>query len=142
MANIEILREPGRMIVRSAHGYVSVEFPASDIALITYEGVALEAFVEPVVTEIQSQARFPVALAVDAAALSSYETGFRKRWTAWMDARKPRAVYILSNSRLVVMGIALANAVLGGTIRGFATRPEFEHAVAELGRPASSSVHL
>lgn len=142
MATIDILRDDNRMIVRANHGSATVEFPEPDVVLITYDGVALEAFVGPVTKEVESRARFPVALAVDASALSSYETGFRKQWTDWMDKNKPRAVYILSGSRLVVMGISLANAVLGGTIRGFNSASEFKAAVAALGREASTSAQL
>ena len=139
MGEIEVIREGGRMVVRASRGSVVVEFPEPDIALITYDGVGLEAFVGPVTAEIEARAVYPVVLAVDGEALSSYETGFRKRWTDWMSAHQPRAVYILSGSRLVVMGITLANAVLGGTIRGFASRVEFRRAVEALGSASTAS---
>jgi hypothetical protein len=140
MAQIEILREAQQLTVVAANGCAIVRFPDPHVALITHEGVAHEAFVAPVLAEIAQRGRCPLVLAVDAEALSSYETGFRKLWTDWLAANPPSAILVLSHSRLVAMGVAVANAALGGAIRAFSSRAEFEQALAEAREHNSASM--
>ena len=140
MPPVEVIREPQQVTILAANGCAIVEFPAPHVALMICEGIAYEDFVEPMAREIEQRCPATLVLAVDASALSSYETGFRKRWTDWLAARKPNAVLVLVQSRLVAMGVAVANAVLGGAIRSFNSRAEFERALAVEREHHSTSV--
>jgi hypothetical protein len=66
----------------------------------------------------------------DTERMSSIEPGFRNVLTDWSDSKKPhlRTIHILTVSKVVSMGAAVANMLLGGNIKMYSNRAAFEAA--------------
>ncbi|MEZ4230007.1 MAG: hypothetical protein R3B89_12600 [Polyangiaceae bacterium] len=103
---------------------------APGLVKVSYRGLATRDFAEHVMQELEILLRRDSRLEVfiDAGALRSYQSDFRKVWTAWLLQHKAEldGVHILFQSRVVEMGINIANVVLGDFIRAYAKRPDFE----------------
>jgi hypothetical protein len=59
--------------------------------------------------------------------MTGYDSTARVELTAWMAKMRPRmsAFHVLVRSRLVAMGVSVANLALGGWIRSYSLRPPF-----------------
>lgn len=103
---------------------------APGLVKVSYRGLATRDFAEHVTRELElilpRDRRLEVF--VDAGALRSYHSDFRKEWTAWMLKHKAQldGVHILFHSRVVEMGINIANVVLGDFIKAYPKRADFE----------------
>ena len=78
--------------------------------------------------------RTPFTLFFDWERMSGYDPECRKSMTSWTLARKAdvACVHILVKSKLVAMGVSVANMALGGrTITAYTSRVKFEHALVE-----------
>jgi len=77
---------------------------------------------------------------VDTTGIASYTSEFRKLWTAWLSERRAQVpeVHVLVASRLVAMGVQLANIAMGGTINVYSDRRRYEAAI--FGSSAQSTV--
>lgn len=72
-----------------------------------------------------------IALFDDLELLTGYDSEVRVRLTKWSRDNRPRIVafHILTQSRLVAMGVTVANLALGGSIRAHLSREGFEAAL-------------
>ena len=138
MAQLTVLRTLETVVVRAAAGAATIVLTDPPIVRIKLEGVGYEDFVPVLTEELDRLGAPPSLLAFDAWELSSYETGFRKLWTAWLEHNRPETILCLLESRVVAMGIKLTNLVLGGTIQSFSSRLPFERAI-ELSRTRASA---
>ena len=70
----------------------------------------------------------PIVLFDDLEEMHSYESEVRLRLTRWIAINRSRieAVHILMRSKIASMGVTLANLALGGFIRSYTRRDEFE----------------
>jgi hypothetical protein len=74
-----------------------------------------------------------IALFDDLEELTGYESELRIRLTEWSRKNRSKVVgfHIFTRSRLVAMGVTVANLALGGTIRAHLRRETFEAALRE-----------
>jgi hypothetical protein len=70
----------------------------------------------------------------DAAELESYDSEARVLLTGWSakNRKNIREHHILLRSRLVAMGVSVANLAVGGHIRPHTSRPAYETALARI----------
>jgi hypothetical protein len=70
----------------------------------------------------------------DMETMTSYEPAARQELTEYAEHKATLidSVNVLFSSRLVAMGVAVANMVLGGALRTFGTRKTFEARIREL----------
>jgi hypothetical protein len=63
--------------------------------------------------------------------MKSYDTKARMELTAWAQRIRPRllGVHLLVRSKLVAMGVSVANIALGSFLLAHAERPDFEAAL-------------
>lgn len=103
---------------------------APGLVKVSYRGLATRDFADHVTHELEILLRQDQRLEVfvDAGALRSYHSDFRKVWTAWLVANKASldGLHIHFQSRVVEMGINLVNVVIGDFIRAYPKREEFE----------------
>jgi hypothetical protein len=71
---------------------------------------------------------------------TGYESEVRIRLTAWTQSRLDRIpeTHILVRSRLLAMGISVANLAVGNKLRAYTSRAEFEAALARAKGPSAS----
>ena len=71
--------------------------------------------------------------------MPSYDPGFRNVLTDWSGSKgdRLRAIHILTRSKVVAMGAAVANLMLGGNVKMYADRVQFEAAFTAAGGAAS-----
>ncbi|MCB9589996.1 MAG: hypothetical protein H6718_31570 [Polyangiaceae bacterium] len=103
---------------------------APGLVKVSYRGLATRDFAEHVTRELEILLRHDERLEVfvDAGALRSYHSDFRKEWTSWLSEHKSSldGLHIHFQSRIVEMGINLVNVVIGDFIRPYPKREEFE----------------
>lgn len=60
--------------------------------------------------------------------MTGYDSNAREQLTAYVDGVKKQlgSANMLVKSKIVAMGVAVANALLGGTLHGFSERARFE----------------
>lgn len=101
---------------------------------VSYRGLATADFAEHVTRELeQGLARFqPIELFIDAEALRSYQSDFRKAWTNWLLQNQHclSGMHMLFQSRVVEMGVNLVNSVVHDFVTPYADREEFEARLA------------
>jgi hypothetical protein len=70
--------------------------------------------------------------------LSGYSTEARVLLTAWAIKRRSgiRGIHVLVKSKLVAMGLAIANTATGGLAKTYASRLDFEEALGDAIRAA------
>jgi hypothetical protein len=75
----------------------------------------------------------------DTERMATYDPGFRNVLTEWSDSKRGRllTIHILTGSKFVAMGAAVANMMLGGNIKMYASRAAFEAAFTAAGGSAS-----
>ncbi len=112
---------------------------------ISYHNIAYGVFAAEVQAELAPRLRegHKISLCVDASALSSYESEFRRLWSKWFSEHRGRyyQVPILFRSPLVRMGINVVNPLIGNMILALSDRAAYEQAVqASVARAAQSSL--
>jgi len=115
-------------------GHASFHRHNGDVALVVYDGgltnqvlpSQFESFAE-IVAEMGG-----VAVFIDAEALTSYTTDFRKDWTSWFRANRSelRECHVLIRSALVRMGVNLVNPLIGNLMRPHSDRASFTQALS------------
>jgi len=66
----------------------------------------------------------------DWAEMNGYDSEIRNMYTQWVASNRSRLkVHILVSSKLVSMGVSVANLALGGSLIGYTNRPAFEAAL-------------
>lgn len=117
---------------------LTVRRPAPHVELIRCEGYAQAAHIEMVLanrTQIIARCG-KVALFDDLEDLRGYDSGVRVQLTDWSRQHRHEIVafHILTRSKLVAMGVTVANLALGGQIRAHTRRTDFDAALrGELG---------
>jgi hypothetical protein len=71
----------------------------------------------------------------DTQRMPGYDPGFRSILTEWSASKRERltAIHILTASRMVAMGAAVANMMLGGNVKMYSDRRSFEEQFASAG---------
>src|SRR5262249_8030900 len=78
-----------------------------------------------------------VVLFSDAELLQGYAPEVRPMTSDWVKALGPKLVcdHVLVRSKVVAMGLAVANLALGGILKGYSSRSEFNAAAKAAGVP-------
>lgn len=120
-------------------GVLTVRRPAPHVELIRCDGYAQAVHVD-LILEKRDQILAEcgrIAIFDDLETLDGYDSGVRVRLTAWSNEHRSKIVafHILTRSRLVAMGVTVANLALGGHIQAHTRRAAFEAALqAEIKR--------
>ena len=78
------------------------------------------------------------ALLIDFFKMHSYDSQLRVDMQSWAAERKSSVdVFVLSTSKLVTMGVSVANLAVGGIIKAWSTRPEFDRECQRRGLPVN-----
>jgi hypothetical protein len=116
-------------------GRADVDLRVPGLAEVRYVGLATTELAEGIHRRLDAwiAAGMTVTIYIDASELKSYETAFRTVWTGWFRANRPRlaAVHILFQSKLIEMGISIANSFLGGFLVPWSDRRGFEASLAK-----------
>ncbi|MBK7395843.1 MAG: hypothetical protein IPJ34_05930 [Myxococcales bacterium] len=122
--------------------------PRPDVVLTVHRGYFGSPFVGPVVEAIDQALREqkPVYVFHDWAALRGYEPNARARLTSWVFGRLRDIVsldvLLTVDSRILTMGIAASNLLLGGRMMVHPERETFEERLVQvLGHPLQSGVY-
>jgi hypothetical protein len=77
------------------------------------------------------EAESPAAVYADWQGMTGYESEARIELTAWMKSVRPhmRSFSVLVRSRVVAMGVSVANLALGGGLRSFTSTTAFRRAL-------------
>lgn len=136
-------RSPGSDLlfkIDAPRGRAEVDLRTPGVADISYAGLATTELVEPILRKLDDWIApgKTVTLYIDASTLKSYDTAFRTRWTDWFRANRAKllAVHILFQSKIVEMGISIANSFVGGFLVPWSNRPAFEASLAQARRAA------
>jgi hypothetical protein len=122
-------------------GAVRFDWTKSGVILETVSGHA-HALFAPLVLK-----RFNAALTAtgrttqlcDFWGITSYDSDFRLEHTRWGQRHRPMidAIHILTQSKLVAMGVSVANLAMGGMFTSYTKRNDFNIAAQKLGFPAN-----
>lgn len=125
---------PDGVRIRDGRCVLTIRRPAPHVELIRCEGYAQREHLDLVIAtrnQILSEAG-KIAIFDDLEHLRGYDTEVRTRLTTWSRTHYPSIAtfHILVQSKLVAMGVSLANAAIGGKIHAHASRQTFEAALA------------
>jgi hypothetical protein len=125
---------PDGIRIRDGRGVLIVRRPAPHVELIRCEGYARRDHLDMVIASRDRILREAGRIAIfdDLEDLRGYDSEVRSRLTAWSQAHRAGIVgfHILLRSKIVAMGVSLANAAIGGNIEAHTTRDVFEIALA------------
>jgi hypothetical protein len=113
----------------AARGHLVMWEPCSHILVAQMVGHVTEDLAAPYIARIVTLAatsmRFEVF--IDSQDVAGYDPGFRVKTTANARAHQPhtKGYTILFSSKLVAMGVAVANLALGGIIETYSDRAQF-----------------
>ena len=106
--------------------------PAPGILLVQLSGVGEEEYAKHVIDALDRalEKGVPLKMFYDMEGMTNYDSSFRTKLTArFLECRKDiEKLVVLAKSRLVTMGISVANLALGGIITLHEDRAEFAHA--------------
>jgi hypothetical protein len=91
-----------------------------------------KAFVAPIVAGFERSLRHaPVQMFVDVELMTAYDTELRTEVTAALARERKRigCLHILVRSKIVAMGVSVANLALGGIMTIYGSAPPFHHAL-------------
>lgn len=115
-------------------GIVTIRRPAPHVELIRCEGYARAAYIDMVLESrdliVREQGK--IAIFDDLAEMRGYDSDVRARLTEWSRRHRNQIVdfHILVRSKIVAMGVSLANLAIGGHIQAHTSRTEFDAALA------------
>jgi hypothetical protein len=114
---------------RTRSGLLSLWTPSPQIVLVKFEGHGDAAFVPPVVDvfEFALAATGSMSLFFDAVLLRSYDSRLRTELTTRFarDLDRIAELHVLARSRVVAMGVSVANLALRGRIEPHVDRATF-----------------
>jgi hypothetical protein len=99
---------------------------------VQYAGYGTAELVPPMLEALEESLLFDRPVVFDDwQHVTGYDSAVRQQITDWAQADKTRILetHILVRSDLVAMGVAVANLALGGHIRAYTRRDEFEDAL-------------
>jgi len=125
---------PDGVRIDDGRGVLTVRRPARHVELLRCEGYARREHLDLLIANRERIVREAgrIALFDDLEDLRGYDPEVRSRLTAWSRAHQEVicSFHILVRSKIVAMGVALANAVIGGKIQAHSGRVPFESALA------------
>jgi len=136
MVRREVLPSGGRLLLDdSTQARVWLETPTVVAWIISGHGTM--DVVKQVVVELEELAPKQGSFLVfnDTERMPGYDPGFRNILTEWSKSKAERltTIHILTASRVVAMGAAVANMLLGGNIKMYSERSAFESAFVGAG---------
>ena len=100
-------------------------------------------FADPIIAALDEAltGRGPVLFFLELSTMENYDSTLRTRLTAHISQNRPRitGVHVLARSRLVAMGVAVANLALGGMITNHENLAAFQAALDRAIRDAKIS---
>jgi hypothetical protein len=122
----------GGMVHETSRGRIALW--TLDQGIFVFQVVAHgdKSFVAPVVAGFERSLRLgPSQMFVDVELMTSYDTELRTEVTAAMARERKRigCLHILVRSKLVAMGVSVANLALGGIMTIHGSSPPFQHAL-------------
>ena len=132
-------------VLTDGKNVLTIRRPAPHIELIRCEGHARAAHIDLVLenreTIVAECGR--IALFDDLEEMNGYDSGVRLKLTDWGKKHLGQIVafHILTRSRLVAMGVTVANLALGGHIQAHTQRRAFEEALRQEVARSTSSGH-
>ena len=125
---------PDGVRISDGRGIITLRNPARHVELLRCEGYARAEHIDFVIESRERILRECGKLAIfdDLEDLRGYDSDVRTRLTAWSRANRPKIVafHILLRSKIVAMGVSLANMAIGGAIVAHTNRTAFEQALA------------
>lgn len=81
----------------------------------------------------------PIRLFFEFWDMPTYDSQMRTEWTGWLLRHRSRleSLHVLARSKLVLMGVSVANLALGGIVKTHETTATFERALHTSGFPPS-----
>lgn len=132
---MDVSREGGRTRWVTKRGTLELWMASEDVVVERFEGHASIEFVDPILDFLEAVIARGIRPRVfdDWELATSYDTAVRNRMTAWtLKHRKEIAqTHILVRSRLLAMGVTVANLAVGGSLRVYSSRDAFERALYE-----------
>jgi membrane protease subunit (stomatin/prohibitin family) len=115
-------------------GTLQTWFPAEGVSLHRLEGHADVSMAEAIADHLEAQyakTGLPIVIFDDFDDVTSYDSETRLSMMSWTKkhAAMVAGVHILFHSKLVAMGVSVANLGLGGNIRSYNKRAAFEAAL-------------
>jgi hypothetical protein len=127
---VETERLPQRgTACQTARGGIGVWVPHASLLVVALRGHGEAAFAAPIVDAYEQLAKGgPVHLFFDAEDLTNYDSPLRTELTArfFPDRARLASFEVLVRSRLVAMGVSVANLALGGVVKMSADRAHFK----------------
>jgi hypothetical protein len=82
-------------------------------------------------------------LFIDADEMTGYDTEFRSRSTEWGSRARPRLIsnHVLVRSKIVAMGVTVANMIIRGNVEMHSNRADFEKSLIGVGGTAAMRRH-
>lgn len=125
---------PPRHVFDAPRAKLSIWFPTDAVVLQRVEGYADLSVAEAIARHLGAHLErgFSLAIFDDFEQLTGYDSDARLSLTAWtkQNAARIRTIDILVRSKLVAMGVSVANLALGGNIRSHSVRARFEAALS------------
>jgi hypothetical protein len=132
-ATLERRELDGGFELTLGRGTATAVVRAPGVVMVTYQGIATEEVIPDVSAMLEEQIleHAPIEFFIDAAGLTSYSTDFRKGWTVWLKANRPRItnVHMLVKSKLVEMGINIVNPLVGNYLVAHSHELSFNNAL-------------
>ncbi len=128
----------------SSKGDIHLSWPRPEVLLVRLTGhfdMKLGKFMLDAATRgLEQQKQKRMLVFCDWSDATGYDSDVRVSFTNWVASNQERAKFhLLVTSKIVAMGVSVANLALGGALSVFNNRPAFESAlrVAKSGLPAS-----
>jgi hypothetical protein len=114
-------------------GNLGIWLPGKDLLVVQIAGHGGEEFVTPIGQAFDQalESSGSVRMYFDVGKLHKYDSPLRTRLTTRFlrDRGRIAGIDILVQSKIVSMGVAVANLALGGLIKSYARRPDFDSAL-------------
>jgi hypothetical protein len=139
---VERTDNPDGFTLEDRLGSHTIRFVSPGVAEMVLRGGLHESAVPLIAVELDREIARAGSLRffVDSIGTASYTSEFRRKWTAWLSDNRARLeVHVLFSSRLVAMGLTLANAVMGGSIRTYSSRGDYEALIGRASAVSSAS---
>ncbi len=116
-------------VCRNRNGHLVVSAPADGLVLVRMAGV-FDAEHCKVLIEFLTPLELAETTFHDLAEMTNYDADARVALTRWTLARRsrPAALHFLVRSKIVSLGLEIANAALGGWLTSHRDRPSFDRA--------------
>lgn len=116
----------------SSRGEVQTELPKPDVVILRITGHLDRPMSNHVIDILNRVAAGIKRLNVfcDWAEMTGYESDVRSTFTQWVASNRSRVTFhLLVGSKLVSMGVSVANLALGGILVGYTNRASFDAAL-------------